>query len=96
MKNTNLAEALQQTVTRQKPTHQPRQQKHQPRRATTKSNTAIPPSRIGKKTVAGHFDIAVSNQLKIIGMDTGDRKQQALLQEALNDLFKKYGKPPIA
>lgn len=95
MKNTNLAEALQQTVARAKLQQQP-----QPRRITTKNptraKTVVPPSRIGKKTVAGHFDISVSNQLKIIGMDTGDRKQQALLQEALNDLFKKYGKPPIA
>ena len=95
MKKTNLAEALEETVSRTKP-----HQKPEPRRITGKTTshtkTVVPPSRIGKKTVAGHFDITVSNQLKIIGMDTGDRKQQALLQEALNDLFKKYGKPPIA
>ena len=95
MKNTNLAEALQQTVSRTKPQH--KQQPAAPRLTTKRaSKTVLPPSRIGKKVVAGHFDIAVSNQLKIIGMDTGDRKQQALLQEALNDLFKKYGKAPIA
>jgi hypothetical protein len=53
------------------------------------------PSRIGKKTVAAHFDPAVSRQLKQLGLDR-DTSTQALLREALNDLFTKYGKPPIA
>ncbi len=53
------------------------------------------PSRIGKKTVAAHFDPAVSKQLKQIGLDT-DRSTQDLLREAINDLFEKYGKGPIA
>ncbi len=53
------------------------------------------PSRIGKKTVAAHFDPAVSRQLKQLGLDR-DTSTQALLREALNDLFTKYGKPPMA
>lgn len=53
------------------------------------------PSRIGKKTVAAHFDPAVSKQLKLIGLEA-DRSTQALLREAINDLFVKYGKSPIA
>jgi hypothetical protein len=53
------------------------------------------PSRIGKKTVAAHFDPAVSKQLKLIGLES-DRSTQALLREAINDLFLKYGKNPIA
>jgi hypothetical protein len=53
------------------------------------------PSRIGKKTVAAHFDPAVSKQLKQIGLET-DHSTQALLREAINDLFTKYGKAPIA
>ncbi len=53
------------------------------------------PSRVGKKTVAAHFDPAVSKQLKQLGLDR-DTSTQALLREALNDLFTKYGKPPIA
>lgn len=56
---------------------------------------ARPASRVGKKTVAGHFDPAVSKQLRQIGIDR-DRSAQDLLREALNDLFTKYGKPPIA
>jgi len=53
------------------------------------------PSRVGKKTVAAHFDPAVSKQLKLIGLER-DASTQALLREALNDLFVKYGKGPIA
>ena len=53
------------------------------------------PSRVGKKTVAAHFDPAVSKQLKQIGLEH-DRSTQDLLREAINDLFQKYGKGPIA
>ncbi len=66
--------------------------------AATATVTAIrtsTPSRIGKKTVAAHFDPAVSRQLKQLGLDR-DTSTQALLREAINDLFTKYGKPPIA
>ena len=55
----------------------------------------IPQSRQGKKTIAGHFDPAVSRQLKEIAL-AEDSSVQALLCEALNDLFTKRGKPPIA
>lgn len=53
------------------------------------------PSRLGKKTVAAHFDPAVSKQLKQLGLER-DTSTQALLREAINDLFAKYSKPPIA
>ncbi len=55
----------------------------------------VPQSRQGKKTIAGHFDPAVSRQLKEIAL-AEDSSVQALLQEALNDLFTKRGKSPIA
>lgn len=55
----------------------------------------LPPSRQGKKTIAGHFDPAVSRQLRTIALEE-DSSVQALLQEALNDLFTKRGNPPIA
>ena len=54
-----------------------------------------PPSRQGKKTVAGHFDPAVSRQLRQIAL-AEESSVQELLKEALNDLFVKRGKPPIA
>lgn len=54
-----------------------------------------PPSRQGKKAVAGHFDPAVSRQLRQIAL-AEESSVQELLKEALNDLFVKRGKPPIA
>ena len=68
--------------------------------ATSATATVTPigsraPSRVGKKTVAAHFDPAVSKQLKQLGLER-DTSTQALLREAINDLFAKYGKPPIA
>lgn len=63
--------------------------------ATVTSIGSRVPSRVGKKTVAAHFDPAVSRQLKQLGLDL-DTSTQALLREAINDLFTKHGKPPIA
>ncbi|MGB7441813.1 MAG: ribbon-helix-helix domain-containing protein [Coleofasciculaceae cyanobacterium] len=59
------------------------------------TKTKLPPSRQGKKSIGGHFDPAVSRQLKQIAVNH-DTTVQALLVEALNDLFVKYGKSPIA
>ena len=53
------------------------------------------PSREGKKAITGFFDPAVSRQLKQIALEE-DSNIQALLREALNDLFTKRGKSPIA
>ena len=58
------------------------------------SRVAQPPSRQGKKALTGHFDPAVSRQLKQIALDN-DTTVQALLGEALNDLFLKYDHNPI-
>jgi hypothetical protein len=55
----------------------------------------IAPSRRGKKAVSGHFDPAVQKQLNQMALDE-DSSVQALLREALNDLFAKRGKPTIA
>ena len=63
--------------------------------ATVTAIRTSTPSRTGKKTIAAHFDPAVSRQLKQLGLDR-DTSTQALLREALNDLFPKYGKPPSA
>lgn len=53
------------------------------------------PSRTGKRVIAGHFDPAAARQIKQLALDQ-DTSVQALLGEALNDLFTKNGKPPIA
>jgi hypothetical protein len=56
---------------------------------------AVAPSRAGKKPITGFFDPEVSKQVKKVALDK-DRTMQELLQEALNDLFRKYDLPPIA
>jgi hypothetical protein len=54
-----------------------------------------PPSREGRKIIAGYFDPAVSKQLHQIALDD-DTTLQELLREAINDLFTKRHKSPIA
>jgi len=56
---------------------------------------SVPPSRQGKKTIAGHFDPAVSRQIREIAL-AEDSSVQELLREALNDFFIKRSRPPIA
>jgi len=53
------------------------------------------PSRQQTKAIGGHFDPAVSKQLRQLGLDE-NKTVQGLLTEALNDLFVKYGRKPIA
>lgn len=57
--------------------------------------TYVPPSRKGKKVISGYFAPEVSKQLKLLCIEE-DNNVQGLLQEALNDLFTKYSKSPIA
>lgn len=54
------------------------------------------PAREGKTVIAGHFDPKVSVQLKLIGLEQGERSVQDLMAEALNLLFERYGKKAIA
>ena len=51
--------------------------------------------RVGKKQTIFHMPEAAKKQLAILAIET-EQTQQALLSEALNDLFKKYSKPQIA
>ncbi|NJL91055.1 MAG: hypothetical protein HC916_15640 [Coleofasciculaceae cyanobacterium SM2_1_6] len=53
------------------------------------------PSRQGKKAITAHVDPAVAKQIKQLALDH-DTTVQHLFEEALNDLFVKYGKPPLA
>lgn len=55
----------------------------------------IPPSRVGKKPITGFFEPEVSRQIKKAAIES-DKTMQELLQEAINDLFRKYDLPPIA
>ncbi len=90
VRKTSLSEAIQQSAGN--PVQEPA-----PKANPQESNTAqhIPPSRQGKKTIAGHFDPAVSRQLHQLALDE-DSNIQHLLKEALNLLFTDRGKPTIA
>lgn len=58
------------------------------------------PARQGKKAIAGYFDPAVSFQLQDIALERKRKGEHCTMQdlfaEALNLLFTKYKKPPIA
>lgn len=56
---------------------------------------ATQPGRAGKVSVAGYFAPAVRRQLRRLAADA-DTTIQALLAEALNDLFAKHGLAEIA
>ena len=90
-KKTNLAAALHEAS--RKPAISGQKQEELQQVETSKPE--LPPSRKGKKAIAGHFDPAVSKQLKQLALEQ-DTTVQALMAEALNDLFEKYGKKTIA
>jgi Antitoxin-like ribbon-helix-helix len=52
-------------------------------------------TRTGKKKVTAPLAPLAHKQLKQLGLDL-DINMETLLVEAINDLFNKYGKPPIA
>ena len=60
-----------------------------------KPTATVPPSRQGKKMISGHFDKDVHRQLKMLALER-DTSIQSLLSEALNALFERNNKPPIA
>lgn len=54
----------------------------------------VRPSRNGKKVIAGHFPPSSAKALAMLALEQ-DKTLQAILAEALNDLFRKNGKHPI-
>ncbi len=52
-------------------------------------------TRAGKKKVTTTLDPAAHKQLKNLATDN-DMTTEALINEAINDLFRKHGKQPIA
>lgn len=63
--------------------------------APISATKAVQRSRIGKVSIGVWVDPAVRKQLAQIALDH-DKDQADLLVEALNLLFERYGKPPIA
>lgn len=49
----------------------------------------------GKHLISGMFDPPAYRQFGVLAAELGVDKRE-LLREALNDLFMKHGKPPIA
>ncbi|MCC5661772.1 hypothetical protein LC608_33475 [Nostoc sp. XA010] len=93
VKKTNLADSLRKVSEPEKSTKSVTSPDGEP--LSNNSSPGVAPSRQGKKAIAGHFDPAVSKQLKQLAL-LQDTTVQALLSEALNDLFSKYGQKPIA
>lgn len=65
-----------------------------PQAAASKPSTRSP-SRIGKRNVSAYVNPTAAKQLRLLSVEQ-DTSTQALVEEALNDLFRKYGKSAIA
>ena len=59
------------------------------------SGKTVQRSRVGKVSIGVWVDPAVRKQLAQIALDV-DKDQADLIAEALNLMFERYGKPPIA
>jgi hypothetical protein len=94
----SLSEALQAVATRPqaKPTAMREATRHVKLAADNgEGSGSAPASRAGKRLIGGHFDKAVSRQLREIAARE-DTTVQALLAEAMNMLFVARGLPEIA
>lgn len=63
--------------------------------ASTSTAGSLAPSRRGKRNVSAYIDASAAKQLRILAAER-EASTQSLLEEALNDLFRKYGKSAIA
>jgi len=66
-----------------------------PQKKTAEPASTRATARVGKKAISGFFDPIVAKQLKILAVNE-ERTTQAMIGEALNLLFEKYGKDAIA
>lgn len=57
--------------------------------------TIRPPSRRGKRVVSAYIDATAAKQLRLLAVEQ-DSSTQSLLEEALNDLFRKYNRSAVA
>ena len=67
----------------------------EPVSAGTTHGENVAPSRRGKKNISGYFSPEVHRQLRVIAAEE-DKNLQEILGDALNALFERRGKPPIA
>lgn len=61
----------------------------------TAATTERQGTKTGKHLISGMFEPAAFRQFGMLAAELGMDKRE-LLREALNDLFRKHGKPPIA
>lgn len=57
--------------------------------------STLSPSRIGKRNVSAYIEATAAKQLRMLAVER-ETSTQALVEEALNDLFRKHGKSAIA
>lgn len=57
--------------------------------------TPLPPSRQGKRSLSAYIAAAAAKQLRLMAAEQ-DTSTQALVEEALNDLFRKYNRSAVA
>ena len=81
-------------VPAQAPSPVPAPQQEEPASAISRASDPAP-SRIGKVAISAYFDPAVRQQLAILAVKQ-NKSQAALMAEALNLMFERYGEAPIA
>ncbi len=91
----SLSEALQAFAGRQQDVTQAAPQRFRHVAEISKKTRTTTPARAGKRLVGGHFDRAVSQQLRELAARE-DTTVQALLANAINMLFIARGLPAIA
>lgn len=57
--------------------------------------TLLPPSRQGKRNLSAYIAAAAAKQLRLMAAEQ-DTSTQSLVEEALNDLFRKYNRSAVA
>ncbi|MBV8772087.1 MAG: hypothetical protein JO166_07140 [Deltaproteobacteria bacterium] len=66
-----------------------------PQKHATETKAVARPDRAGRAPLPFWATVAAKKQLRILAAEI-DKTQQDLMTEALNMLFQKYSKPPIA
>ena len=99
-KRPSLADSMRQAVAADPPPPTPAPASPPSRRPAQAEPTSRPAgfyaaTRAGKKKVTAALDPAAHKQLKGLAVER-DATTEALMIEAINDLFQKHGKPPIA
>jgi hypothetical protein len=89
----SLAEAMQEM--REQELQTPVKPVEQPKETETVSEVRRSDARYAKKHIGGYFDMTVWQQWSYLRIEQDGRSTQELLEEAINDLFRKYGKSGI-